>query len=85
MGEGSQRITANGDSENNGLSSCEAHHVTRCPQEGRSGTAGAVGEGEGAAEKGCLAEIGKLETRNLVALHQRWEAQKNNGRNSKWH
>jgi len=55
MGKGSQRITTSGDSENNGLGSCEAHHVSISPEEDCSISEGEVGEAEGgAAEEGCL-------------------------------
>jgi hypothetical protein len=39
-------------SENGGLGSREAHHVGSSPPENCSGTAGAVGEGEGGEEGG---------------------------------
>jgi hypothetical protein len=56
MGEGSERIAASsGDNQNNRLGSCEAHHVSIGTQEDRSISAGEVGEGEGAAEEGCVA------------------------------
>ena len=55
MGEGSERIAASScDSENNGLGSCEAHHVSRSPEEDRCVSTCAVGEIKGAAEEGCL-------------------------------
>ena len=54
MGEGSEGIAASGDSENNGLGSCEAHHVSSSPQEDRGVSESAVGENKGAAEEGCL-------------------------------
>ena len=50
MGEGSRGIAANGASENNGLGTCEAHHVSIGPWEDRSVSAGKVGEGEGSKE-----------------------------------
>jgi hypothetical protein len=62
MGKGSQRITASGDSENNGLGSCETHHVSRSPQEDRSISAGKVGENKSAAEKGCLGSPPRIQT-----------------------
>jgi hypothetical protein len=50
MGEGSEWIEASKKrSEDNWLGSCKAHHVGISPQEDRSGTKGAVGEGEGSA------------------------------------
>jgi hypothetical protein len=55
MGEGSQRITTSRDSENNGLGSCKAHHVSSGSQEDCCVSAGKVGEGEGATEKSRLA------------------------------
>jgi hypothetical protein len=54
MGKGSERIAASScDSENNGLGSCEAHHVSISPPEDRSFSKGTVGEVEG-RKKGCL-------------------------------
>jgi hypothetical protein len=45
MGESKQRIAASScHGENNGLGSREAHHVSRSPEEDRSGTAGEVGK-----------------------------------------
>jgi hypothetical protein len=35
----------------------ETHHVSLSPQEDRSGTTGALGGGEGAAEEGCLEPV----------------------------
>jgi hypothetical protein len=56
MGEHSEGIAASsGGGKNNGLGSCQAHHVGISPQEDRGGTAGKVGEGEG-----CEKEIGGL-------------------------
>jgi len=56
MGKGSERVAASiGDSENNGVSSCEAHHVSRCPQEDCSVSAGKVGEVEVRKEGGLEA------------------------------
>jgi hypothetical protein len=49
MGEGWQGISA---SENDGLGSCEAHHVGFGSQEDRSGTAGTVEETKGREEGG---------------------------------
>jgi hypothetical protein len=51
MGEGSKGTAA---SENDGLGTCEAHHVHISPSEGRGGAAGTVGEGPGGEEEGCL-------------------------------
>jgi hypothetical protein len=41
-----------------GKESCETqtNHVSISPQEDRRGTAGALGKGKSAAEKGCLEE-----------------------------
>jgi len=54
MGKGSQRITARADSENNCLSSCEAHDVSSSSKEDRGVPAGQMGKSK-AAEEGCLA------------------------------
>jgi hypothetical protein len=54
MGKGSQRITASGDSENNGLGSRKAHNVSRGPQEDCGVSAGKVGESKSSAKEGCL-------------------------------
>jgi hypothetical protein len=55
MGEGSEGIAASsGGSENNGLGSCEAHHVGISPQEDRGGSKSEMGEVEGRAEEGGL-------------------------------
>jgi hypothetical protein len=54
MGQGSEGIAASGGSENNGLGSGEAHHVSISSPEDRSVSASALGEVEGAAEEGCL-------------------------------
>jgi hypothetical protein len=51
VGEGSEWIEASS-GENNRFGSCKAHHVSIGPQEDCGGTAGAVGEGKGAAEEG---------------------------------
>jgi len=52
MGKGSEGTEASsGESENNWLGSCKAHHVGGSPQEDRGGTAGAVGEGTGGEEE----------------------------------
>jgi hypothetical protein len=57
MGKGSEWIAASGGgSENNWLGSCKAHHVRISPQEDRVGTAGEMGEGEGAAEEGGVGD-----------------------------
>jgi hypothetical protein len=56
MGEGSEWIAAREGSD--GLGSCKAHHVRLSPQEDRGGTKGAVGEGEGGEEEGCLEHSG---------------------------
>jgi hypothetical protein len=61
MGEGSQRITARADSENNCLSSCKAHDVSSSPQDDRSFSKNEVGEIEGAAEEGCIASGARRE------------------------
>ena len=53
MGKGSEGTEASsGESENNWLGSCKAHHVASRPQEDRGGAAGAVGEGTGGEEGG---------------------------------
>jgi hypothetical protein len=57
MGKGSEGIAINRDSEDNGLGSCEAHHVGISASEDRGGTAGKMGEGKGTAEEGCLAVL----------------------------
>jgi hypothetical protein len=44
-------------SESNGLGSCEAHHVAICTSKDCSGTAGAMGEGEGGEEEGGVAVV----------------------------
>jgi hypothetical protein len=55
MGEGSKGISiSSSDSENNGLGSCEAHHVSRSPQEDRSVPASEMGENKSSTEEGCL-------------------------------
>jgi len=57
MGEGAEGIAASSrGSENNGLGSCEAHHVGISPQEDCGGAAGEVGEDTGEAEEGCCLE-----------------------------
>ena len=55
MGEGSEGITANGASEENGPGPRETHDVGSGPQEDRSFSAGEVGKGESAAEEGRVA------------------------------
>jgi hypothetical protein len=52
VGEDSKGIAASGrgGSENDGFSSCEAHHVSISPEEDRSGTTGTLGEVEGGEE-----------------------------------
>jgi hypothetical protein len=54
VGKGSKgtEASSSGSSENDGLDTCEAHHVGVSPQEDRGGAAGAVGEGEGWEEGG---------------------------------
>jgi hypothetical protein len=54
MGKGSWGIAANCDSENNGLGSRKAHHVSGSPQEDCSISESAVGENKGAAKEGCV-------------------------------
>jgi hypothetical protein len=51
MGSGPEWIEASS-SENNRLGNREAHHVGVSPPKDRSGTKGAVGEGQGGGEKG---------------------------------
>jgi hypothetical protein len=52
MGKGSEGTEASsGESENNWLGSCKAHHVGIRPQEDRGGAAGTVGEGTGGEEE----------------------------------
>jgi hypothetical protein len=61
MGKGSEGIPASdGDSENNELGSCKAHHVSGSPQEDRSISAGKVGENKGAAKEGCLVGLFRI-------------------------
>jgi len=56
MGEGSEGIAASsGDSENNGLGSCEAHNVGISPQEDRRRSKSEMGE----VEEGSVASCGK--------------------------
>jgi hypothetical protein len=54
MGKRSQRITASGDRENNGLDFCETHHVSSSPQEDRSVPTSEMGQAESSAEEGCI-------------------------------
>jgi hypothetical protein len=54
MGEGPYRITTSGDTEDNGLGSCEAHYVGVSPQEDRSVPASEVGKNKSSAEEGCI-------------------------------
>jgi hypothetical protein len=52
MGESKKRIAASScDSENNGLGTSKAHHVSSRPQKDRGVSAGKVGEIEGASEE----------------------------------
>lgn len=53
MGTRAQGIAA-GSSKNNGLGSCEAHHVSSSAKEDRCVPESAMGEVEGAAEEGRL-------------------------------
>ena len=54
MGEHSEGIAASsGGGENNGLGSCQAHHVGISTTEDRGGAAGAVGKVQ-SSEEGCL-------------------------------
>ena len=55
MDEGSEGIAS---SQNNGLGSSEAHHVSISPQEDCGGAKGEVGEGERAEEEGGLEREG---------------------------
>jgi hypothetical protein len=54
MGKSPERIAAStgGDSENNDLGSCEAHDVSRCPQENFGVPESEMGKVEGRAEEG---------------------------------
>jgi hypothetical protein len=55
MGEGSEGIAANGDSENT-LGPREAHDVSSRPEEDRGVSTGEMGEAEGGAEEGGVAD-----------------------------
>jgi len=61
MGKDSQGTEANSSgSENYGLDSCEAHHVSGGAQEDRCGTKGEMGEVEGGEEEiGGLSSLGE--------------------------
>jgi hypothetical protein len=58
MVKGSKGIEAScGDSENDGLGTREAHHVSVSPQEDRGGAAGEMGAGEGGEEESGVAVL----------------------------
>ena len=64
MGKGSEGITASSsDSENNGLGSCEAHHVSGSPQEDCSVSTGKMGKDQ-APKEGCVAQSQVTEYRS---------------------
>ena len=57
MGKGSEGIRASStDSENNGLGSCEAHHVSVSSPEDCSVSKGKMGKDQ-AAKEGCVAVL----------------------------
>jgi hypothetical protein len=65
MGKGSEGIAASScDSEDNGLGSCKAHHVSSSPQEDCGVSAGEVGEVESRKE-GCLVNAPMTACRSL--------------------
>jgi hypothetical protein len=57
MGKGSEWIEA---SSGNYFGSCQTHNVGLSPPKDRSGTAGAVGEGQGWEEEGGLATVSAI-------------------------
>jgi hypothetical protein len=68
VGKGWKRIEASSrGSENNCVGICEAHHVGISPQEDRGGTAGKMGEGEGASEEGGVKRSAIKEPATSVA------------------
>jgi hypothetical protein len=54
MGKGSEWIAAGSDSENNGIGSRKAHHVSGSSQEDCCVSKSEMGEVEGAAEEGRI-------------------------------
>jgi hypothetical protein len=74
MGKGSEGTEASsGESKNNWLGSCKAHHVGISPQEDRGGTAEEVGAGEGCEEEGSVAVL--VASADLLRVQRRMPRQ----------